>query len=74
MKKLITLLLLIMGCVSSAWAGAMDDMLGITELKKQLSDIFKTKVKISSGKNKGKIEFEFYNKDDFERLLFELKK
>ncbi len=43
-------------------------------VEKQLSDIFKTKVKISSGKNKGKIEFEFYNKDDFERLLFELKK
>ncbi len=43
-------------------------------VEKQLSDIFKTKVKISSGKNKGKIEFEFYNKDDFERLLFEFKK
>ena len=43
-------------------------------VEKQLSDIFKTKVKISSGKNKGKIEFEFYNNDDFERLLFELKK
>ncbi len=43
-------------------------------IEKQLSDIFKTKVKISPGKNKGKIEFEFYNKDDFERLLFEFKK
>jgi len=43
-------------------------------VEKQLSDIFKTKVKISSGKNKGKIEFEFYNNDDFERLLFEFKK
>lgn len=43
-------------------------------VEKQLSDIFKTKVKISSGKNKGKIEFEFYNSDDFERLLYELKK
>jgi ParB family chromosome partitioning protein len=43
-------------------------------VEKQLSDIFKTKVKISSGKNKGKIEFEFYNSEDFERLLFEIKK
>ena len=43
-------------------------------VEKQLSDIFKTKVKISSGKTKGKIEFEFYNSEDLERLLFELKK
>ena len=43
-------------------------------VEKQLSDIFKTKVKISSTKNKGKIEFEFYNDEDFERILFELKK
>ncbi len=43
-------------------------------VEKQLSDIFKTKVKISSGKNKGKIEFEFYNPEDLERLLFEFKK
>ena len=32
------------------------------------------KVLVISGKNKGKIEFEFYNEDDFERLLFEFKK
>lgn len=43
-------------------------------VEKQLSDIFKTKVKISSTSTKGKIEIEFYNKEDFERLLFELKK
>lgn len=43
-------------------------------VEKQLSDIFKTKVKISSGKSKGKIEFEFYGKEDLERLLFEFKK
>ena len=43
-------------------------------VEKQLSDIFKTKVKISAGKSKGKIEFEFYNSDDLERLLFEFKK
>ena len=43
-------------------------------VEKQLGDIFKTKVKISSGKNKGKIEFEFYSSEDFERLLYEFKK
>ncbi len=43
-------------------------------VEKQLSDIFKTKVKISSGKSKGKIEFEFYNSEDLDRLLFEFKK
>lgn len=48
--------------------------LSFKNVEKQLSDIFKTKVKISSGKNKGKIEFEFYNNEDFERLLFEFKK
>ena len=39
MKKLIVSVLLVIGCASNTWAGPMDDMFGITELKKQLSDI-----------------------------------
>ena len=50
-------------------------------MKKYFSDVendlgsrLGTKVKISEGANKGKIEIEYYSKDDLERILFELKK
>ncbi len=43
------------------------------EIEKTLSDKFGTKVKIHTGKNKNKIEFEYYSDEDLERLLFELK-
>lgn len=38
-----------------------------------LSSKYGTKVKISEGSKKGKIEIEYYSKDDLERLLFELR-
>ena len=43
------------------------------EIENSLSKKFGTKVKIHPGKNKSKIEFEYYTKEDLERLLFELK-
>ena len=43
------------------------------EIEKNLSEKFNTKVKINPGKNKSKIEIEYYSKEDLERLLFELK-
>ena len=42
------------------------------DLENNLSSKFGTKVKITDGAKKGKIEIEYYNKDDFERILFEL--
>ncbi len=44
------------------------------ELENSLSSRFGTKVKISEGAKKGKIEIEYYNKDDLDRILFELRK
>lgn len=44
------------------------------EVENNLGSKFGTKVKISEGVNKGKIEIEYYSKDDLERILFELKK
>ena len=44
------------------------------EIEGSLSSKFGTKVKISEGTKKGKIEIEYYSKDDLERILFELKK
>lgn len=44
------------------------------EVENDLGSRFGTKVKISEGANKGKIEIEYYSKDDLERILFELKK
>lgn len=44
------------------------------ELEGSLSSRFGTKVKISEGSKKGKIEIEYYSKDDLERILFELKR
>ena len=43
-------------------------------IENELSSRFGTKVKISEGSKKGKIEIEYYTKDDLERLLFELKR
>ena len=44
------------------------------ELEDTLSSRFGTKVKINEGAKKGKIEIEYYSKDDLERILFELKR
>lgn len=44
------------------------------ELEDNLSSRFGTKVKINEGAKKGKIEIEYYSKDDLERILFELRK
>ena len=44
------------------------------ELEGDLSSRFGTKVKISEGAKKGKIEIEYYSKDDLERILFELRR
>ncbi len=44
------------------------------EIENTLSSRFGTKVKISEGFKKGKIEIEYYSKDDLERILFELKR
>lgn len=45
-----------------------------SEVENDLGSKLGTKVKISEGVNKGKIEIEYYSKDDLERILFELKK
>ena len=43
------------------------------DIEDSLSSRFGTKVKISEGSKKGKIEIEYYTKDDLERILFELR-
>lgn len=43
------------------------------DIESSLSKRFGTKVKIQPGKNKSKIEIEYYTKEDLERLLYELK-
>lgn len=43
------------------------------DVESSLSNRFGTKVKISEGAKKGKIEIEYYSKDDLERILFELR-
>lgn len=48
--------------------------LAILELEKIASEIVGSKVKISGGKNKGKIEIEYYGNDDLERIINLLKK
>lgn len=45
-----------------------------SEVESELGSRYGTKVKISEGANKGKIEIEYYSRDDLERILFELKK
>lgn len=45
------------------------------EVANDLGSKYGTKVKITErSANKGKIEFEYYSKDDFERILFELRR
>lgn len=44
------------------------------EVEDSLSSLYGTKVKISEGNKKGKIEIEYYSKEDLDRILFELKK
>ncbi|MEG2044525.1 MAG: ParB/RepB/Spo0J family partition protein [Clostridia bacterium] len=48
---------------------AKENDCNIKELEKQISEKLGVKAKISSGKIKGKIELEFYNKNDFEKLI-----
>ena len=43
------------------------------DVENSLSSRLGTKVKISEGAKKGKIEIEYYSKDDLERILFELR-
>ncbi len=39
------------------------------DIKDKLQDYFGTKVNINSGKNKGKIEIEYYSEEDLQRIL-----
>jgi ParB family transcriptional regulator, chromosome partitioning protein len=41
----------------------------ISSIEDRLSNVFGTKVNISKGKKKGKIEIEYYNEDDLENIL-----
>lgn len=44
------------------------------EVEDSLGNRFGTKVKIHEGTKKGKIEIEYYSKEDLERILFELRR
>ena len=44
----------------------------IKEIEKRLSDNFGSKVKIITGRKKGKIEIEYYGNDDFTRIMEKL--
>ncbi len=44
------------------------------DVEDSLGSRFGTKVKIREGAKKGKIEIEYYSKDDLERILFELRR
>ena len=44
----------------------------IKEMEKRLSDNFGSKVKIITGRKKGKIEIEYYGNDDFTRIMEKL--
>lgn len=46
----------------------------ILSLEDTLSSTFGTKVKIHHGKNKGKIEIQYYSNDDFDRIMKMIKK
>ncbi len=43
--------------------------IALGEIQRRMSDILGTKVKISNGEKKGKIEIEYYSQNDLERLL-----
>lgn len=55
---------------------ATDSMLQkyLKDVETDLASRFGTKVKIHDGTKKGRIEIEYYSKEELERLLFELKK
>lgn len=44
------------------------------DVENNLSSQFGTRVRICEGSKKGRIEIEYYSKDDLERILFELRK
>ncbi len=46
-----------------------DNITTYKSIEEQLRDKFKTSVKIKDGKNKGKIEIEYFNRTDLERIL-----
>jgi ParB family chromosome partitioning protein len=54
-------------------SGSRSENLLLANLAEDLSRHFGTKVQIKKHGNKGKIEIEFYNNDDFDRLLQRLK-
>ena len=41
----------------------------IVDVEEKLRNIFGTKVNISKGKKKGKIEIEYYNEDDLNNIV-----
>lgn len=43
------------------------------DIERSLNDIFGTKVNIKNGKNKGKIEIEYYSEEDLDRLVCMIK-
>jgi ParB family chromosome partitioning protein len=45
----------------------------VADIKDKLEGLFGTKVQLSSNKNKGKIEIEYYSQDDLQRILDILK-
>jgi len=42
---------------------------GFVEMERRLNDRFASPIRIKSGKKKGKIEIEFYNDDDLDRII-----
>lgn len=48
---------------------AKEKDLALTEIEEKLRNFFGTKVAINTGKKKGKIEIEYYNQEDLERIL-----
>lgn len=51
-----------------------NDSVFYQEIEEDLKSIFATKVKLIRKKNKGRIEIEYYSKDDLERLLTMIKR
>lgn len=51
-----------------------NDSVFYQEIEEDLKSIFATKVKLTRKKNKGRIEIEYYSKDDLERLLTMIKR
>ena len=45
----------------------------ILNLEMEISQLLGTRVRITTGKKKGKIEIEFYSRDDFDRILYLLR-